>query len=179
MESEQKEEKIWFAMRATYRREMIAKRALEDRGIESFVPMRYELKLQGGRRKRQLVPAIHNLIFVHAEPTQLQTVKARLPYLQYMIRKGGEKILVPDEQMIRFMAVSSTLDEGLTYYNPEELHLEQGQRVKIHGGPCDEQEGVLVKVPGFRNRRVVVAIEGVMAVALATVKPEQIELIES
>ncbi|MBE6207824.1 MAG: UpxY family transcription antiterminator [Rikenellaceae bacterium] len=177
MESEQQEELVWFAMRATYRREMIAKRALEDRSIESFVPMRYELKLQGGRRRRVLVPAIHNLIFVHAAPKHLQQVKTHLPYLQYMIRKGGEKILVPDEQMRRFIAVTEDLDEGLTYYNPEELRLEKGQRVKIHGGPCDEQEGVLVKVPGFRSRRVVVAIEGVMAVALATVKPEQLEVL--
>lgn len=179
MQSEQHEEMIWFAMRATYRREMIAKHALEERGVESFVPMRYELKLQGGRRKRKLVPAIHNLIFVHAEPKQLQTVKARLPYLQYMIRKGGEKITVPEVQMRRFMAVTESPDEGLTYYNPEELKLETGQRVKIHGGPCDGQEGLLVKVPHHRSKKVVVAIEGVMAVALASVKPEQIELVES
>ena len=177
MESEQKEELIWFAMRATYRREMIAKRALETYGVESFVPMRYELKIEGGRRKRRLVPAIHNLIFVHPEPKQLQAIKTRLSYLQYMIRKGGEKILVPDADMRRFMAVTESLDEELTYYNPEELHLEKGQRVKIHGGPCDGQEGVLVKLPGFRSRRVVVEIEGVMAVALASVKPEQLEML--
>lgn len=177
MQSEQPEEMIWFAMRATYRREMIAKRALEERGIESFVPMRYELKLQGGRRKRKLVPAIHNLIFVYAEPKVLQTAKARLPYLQYMIRKGGEKITVPEEQMRRFIAVTDSLDVGLTYCNPEELKLELGQRVKVHGGPCDGQEGVLVKIPGSRSRRVVVAIEGVTAVALATMKPEQLEML--
>ena len=79
--------------------------------------------------------------------------------------------------MRRFMAVTESLDEELTYYNPEELHLEKGQRVKIHGGPCDGQEGVLVKLPGFRSRRVVVEIEGVMAVALASVKPEQLEML--
>lgn len=177
MESEHNNVLVWFAMRATYRREMIAKRTLEDHGIESFVPMRYEWKFQGGRRKRVLVPAIHNLIFVHAEQQQLQNVKDHLPYLQYMICKGGEKILVPDDQMTAFMAMSGTMDDSLTYLGPTEVNLKTGRRVKIHGGPCDGQEGVLVKIPGFRNRRVVVAIEGVMAVAMASVKPEQIELL--
>ncbi|MDO4758371.1 MAG: UpxY family transcription antiterminator [Rikenellaceae bacterium] len=178
MESGQKtEKKIWFAMRATYRREMIAKRALEERQVESFVPMCYELKVQGGRRRRALVPAIHNLIFVYCEPKRLQAVKTSLPYLQYIIRKGGEKIVVPDDQMQRFIAVTNTYDEELTFYNPEELNLSVGQRVRVLAGNCEGQEGILIKVPGRRTRRVVVAIEGVMAVALATIRPDQLEVI--
>ena len=39
------EQPKWFAMRATYRRELIAQRALEAASIVSFVPMRYELKM--------------------------------------------------------------------------------------------------------------------------------------
>ena len=179
---EASEEKCWFAMRATYRREMIAKRQLEALDIESFVPMRHELKVQGRRRTQKLVPAIHNLIFVHAEPSRLQAAKAKLPYLQYIIRKGyqdrGEKIIVPKDQMERFIAVCGTLDDELTYLAPTEVNLEVGQRVRIHGGNCDGQEGHLVKVPGFRSRRVVVAIEGVVMVALAQVAPEQIEVLD-
>ena len=34
-----------------------------------------------------------------------------------------------------------------------------------------------MKVQGFRSRRVVVAIEGIVAVALAELKPKQIEVI--
>ncbi|MBQ1221756.1 MAG: UpxY family transcription antiterminator [Alistipes sp.] len=184
MVSDQTDERLWYAMRATYRRELIAQRALEACGIESFVPMRYELKMQGGRRRRLLVPAIHNLIFVHAHPEELQKAKERMPYLQYMMRKGlrdeqgrGEKMIIPAEQMIPFMAVAGMLDEHLTYYSPEQVNLTLGQRVKIHGGKCDGYEGRLVKVPGFRNRKVVVAIEGVMAVALANVLPEQLEVL--
>ncbi|MBR5850625.1 MAG: UpxY family transcription antiterminator [Alistipes sp.] len=178
---ERSEEKVWFAMRATYRREMIAKRQLEALAIESFVPMRYELQQRGTRRVRKLVPAIHNLIFVLAEPSRLQAAKAKMPYLQYIIRKGfqerGSKIIVPKEQMERFIAICGTMDDELTYLAPTEVHLEVGQRVRIHGGSCDGQEGHLVKVPGFRSRRVVVAIEGVVMVALAKVAPEQIEVL--
>lgn len=178
----QQEEKVWFAMRATYRREMIAQRQLDALGIKSFVPMRQELQIKGRRHQRKLVPAIHNLIFVHAEPLVLQAQKAKMPYLQYMMRRvegqaQGEKIVVPDAQMEAFMAAAGSLDEGMTYLGPQEVSLEKGFHVRIHGGPCDGREGYLVKVPGYRNRRVVVAIEGVVAVALAEVKPEQIEVL--
>lgn len=173
---------MWFAMRATYRREMIARQALEAASIESFVPMHYELRVEHGRRRRRLVPAIHNLIFVYATPSQLQAAKAKMPYLQYMIRRAegqpyGEKIVVPTPQMEAFMAVAATLDEGLTFLAPQDVPLAKGQRVRVHGGPFDGREGCLVKVSGYRSRRVVVAIEGLVAVALAELKPEQIELL--
>ena len=175
------EQPLWFAMRATYRRELIAQRALEEAAIESFVPMRYELRVVQGRRRRRLVPAIHNLIFIHATPSVLQTIKTKLPYLQYMMRRVagqpfGEKIVVADADMEAFMAVAGSLDEGLTYLSPQDVPLVTGQRVRVHGGPFDGREGRLMKVQGFRSRRVVVAIEGIVAVALAELKPEQIEV---
>ena len=52
----QQEEKVWFAMRATYRREMIAQRQLDALGIESFVPMRQELQIKGRRHQRRQLP---------------------------------------------------------------------------------------------------------------------------
>lgn len=177
------EQPVWFAMRATYRRELIAQRQLEAASIESFVPMRYELRVEQGRHRRRLVPAIHNLIFVHAEPSVLQRVKAGMPYLQYMMRRVaeqplGEKMIIPDAEMEAFMAVAGTLDTGLTYLSLQEVPLEKGQRVRVHGGVFDGREGHLVKLPGSRSRRVVVAVEGLVAVALAALDPDQIEILK-
>lgn len=179
---EQREEKVWFAMRATYRRELIAQRQLDTLGIESFVPMRQQMEIKGRRRHRKMVPAIHNLIFVHAEPTELQAQKAKMPYLQYMVRRGiharGEKIVVPTDQMERFITLTTSTEEELMYLGASEVSLEEGMRVRIHGGSCDGQEGHLLKLPGFRSRKVVVAIEGVIAVILVNVLPEQLEILE-
>lgn len=36
----------WFAMRATYRRGMQIKGLLDQKGINSFIPMRYEIHLK-------------------------------------------------------------------------------------------------------------------------------------
>ena len=51
-------------------------------------------------------------------------------------------------------------------------HEESAQKLREY---FEGQEGVFVKVKGARDRRVVVAIRGVIAVALATVHPDLIE----
>ena len=49
-------------------------------------------------------------------------------------------------------------------------------QVRIHGGKLNGVMGVFMQVQGKRNRRVVVLLEGVMAVA-AEVHPDLIEVI--
>ena len=48
----------------------------------------------------------------------------------------------------------------------------------IVGGDFEGQEGVFLKVKGARDRRVVVEIQGVIAVAMATIHPDLIEVIK-
>ena len=99
----------WFAMRATYRRGMQIKALLDKEGINNFIPMRYEVRIRNGRKRRELVPVISDLIFVHSVQSELQKVKFKLPYFQYMIDiRNGQKIIVPDDQMRQFIAVPST-----------------------------------------------------------------------
>ena len=77
MESEkdtEKESEIWYAMRATYRREPDAMRLLEKENLGCFVPMQYKISLKKGRKVRVLVPVVHNLIFVHARPSDVKQI---------------------------------------------------------------------------------------------------------
>lgn len=62
----------WFAMRATYRRGMQIKALLDKEGINNFIPMRYEVRIRNGRKRRELVPVISDLIFVHSVQSELQ-----------------------------------------------------------------------------------------------------------
>lgn len=170
---------VWFAMRATYRRELKVKAQLEEIGMTTFIPMRYSVSGRGRQKKRELVPVIHNLIFVYAVPSQLQQVKISMPYLQYIIdTRSRQKIVVPDVQMRRFIEVAGTYDDHLLYFQPEELNLAKGTKVRIIGGQFEGYEGVFVKVKGARDKRVVVQIQGVIAMAMATVNPDFIEPIE-
>lgn len=175
-----KETELWYAMRATYRREPDAVRLLEKEQLDCFVPMQYKVTVKRGKKVRMLVPVIHNLIFVHACLSDLKRVKSKVTYLQYITdTRSGQKIIVPDVQMRRFIAVAGTYSDQLLYFQPEELNLSKGTKVRITGGDFEGQEGVFVKVKGARDRRVVIEIQGVIAVAMATIHPELIEVINS
>ena len=53
-----KETEVWFAMRATYRRELEAMHLLEKANIGCFIPMQYKISICRGRKVRALVPVI-------------------------------------------------------------------------------------------------------------------------
>lgn len=89
---------------------------------------------------------------------------------------GVEYITVPDDQMDSFIKIASHYEEDTVYYRPEEIDLKRGMRVCIHGGKFDNVKGMFVRVQGKRNRRVVVLLEGVMAVS-AEVHPDLIEVL--
>ena len=173
------EKAIWYAMRATYRREPDAMRLLEEEHLGCFVPMQYKIVMKRGKKIRALVPVVHNLLFVHACPSDVKRVKSRVSYLQYITdTRSGRKIIIPDVDMQRFIAVSGTYNDHLLYFQPDELNLSKGTRVRITGGDFEGHEGVFLKVKGARDRRVVIAIQGVIAVAMATIHPDLIEVIK-
>lgn len=171
----------WYVMSAPYRNELRAREELQGKGMECFVPMRYTIVEKSGIKKRQHVPAIHNLIFVHAPLAQIQEFKRQKGIIQYYVkpsRSGGpsEKLWVPDEQMRRFIAVCERGDDSLRYISPDDVHIAPGTRVRVHGGPFDGFEGHFVKVAGRRNRQLVVSVANVVAASLS-VSADLVEVI--
>ena len=99
--------------------------------------------------------------------------------MRYVIspnRDGGTKILtVPPKQMESFIAIAGNEDERILYMNPDELHLTNGDRVRVTDGPFKGAEGILIKIENKREKRVVVKIDGVAAVATASISRTLIE----
>ena len=171
----------WFAMSAPYRNEKRAESLLQKNGIESFLPMRYEIVTNRyGGKSRKLVPAISNLIFAHSTRSKIQEVKVGVKYLQFKVKPENGKntpIIVPDQQMEQFMRVCKTLNDRLTYLTPEEVNLAEGQRVKVIGGEFDGIEGTFVKIKGRRQRRIIVIIPDIAAVATTEISDGMIEVL--
>lgn len=171
----------WFAMSAPYRRELKAKERLTAMGIEAYVPMTKAIVERRGTKKREIVPAIHNLIFVHTTKEIIKEAKQGIEYLQYRTFPCNGKntpIIVPEKDMAQFIAVTNARMEEITYLQPDEIDIEKGTRVRIHGGSFNGAEGIFVKIKGKRNKRVVVLIEGLAAVAInAELSPEIIEIL--
>lgn len=177
-------------MRVTYNRELKVKAALDQLGIENFLPMRYEL-VEGPRGGRLLkrVPAIHNLLFIHSDEDTLTTLKRTrqdLSPLRYMTRPvpvsgdvelKREIIRVPDRQMEDFMRVASIDDDRVMFLDYNDFVASPGRRVKVTEGFFAGVEGTVKRIKN--NRHVVVQIEGVAAVAIAYVPAKCLVSVES
>lgn len=165
---------------------MKIKTLLDKSNIENFIPMRYELvETKNEGKKRLLLPAIHNLIFVHSSQetlTQLKMTKKEFSPMRYMMKHSAsspqqsEIMTVPDDQMNNFMRVASVQDDRVIFLNYDELNKSMGKRVRIIDGYFAGVEGIVKRIN--RNKRVVVQIEGVAAVAIAYVHSSQLSLID-
>ena len=167
--------KCWYALRVTYNRELKVKKELDRLEIENFVPMQYKVILLDERKVKRLVPSVHNLIFVRMGAAEMKEFKLQsdLPIRYIMNRETNHPIVVPDNQMRDFIAISGTYDEQLLYMNPDELCAKKGDKVKITGGIFNGCVGTLMRIRG--DRRVVVSIPGIVAVATAFVHPSLLQ----
>ena len=170
--------KIWFPMRVTYQREMKVKAELERLGIECFVPMRYkvvESRNDGDAElRRELVPAISNLIFVRSTQdwvSELKRTNEVLEPLRYMMDRTASRehaiMTVGDREMENFMRVASRTDDSVMFLDEETVVGKEGKRVEIMGGAFEGVTGVIRRVK--RCKRVVVELEGIASVAIAFV----------
>ena len=182
------EERIqWFAMSAPYCRELKAREALEERGIETFIAMQW----RNVRRQRPgapatrplervLMPIIHNLIFVHSSRSRIQEAKLQIPFLQWrtMSYEGRNvPMVVPDYQMDAFIRICNTRNSDIAFYAPGEMEIKPGTRVRIIGGEFSGIEGVLLKQKGKNSNRVVVELPNLGSLATATLPADLLEIL--
>lgn len=171
-------------MRVTYHRELKIKKSLDEIDIENFIPMHYEIVNTKDGRKRMLVPAIHNLIFVRSTQevlTGLKMTRKEFEPLRYIMRvsrteeKAKEIIRVPDKEMEDFILVASAQDDSIMYLDYNEFIGKEGKRVRIEEGTFAGVEGVIKRIK--KNKHVVVQIEGVAAIAIAYVPSKYLSII--
>lgn len=160
----------WFVMRSTYSREMKAKVILERDGIECYVPTRKIRRFEGGKPIDENVPLVHNLVFVRTFRDFMDIYKRRIETtcpLRYAIDKSTAKpMIVREKEMQDFMRVTQEASDSIRYLDdPEEL-LRKGQDVEIITGPFTGVQGKIVRF--HRDRRVVVSLAGLMAVAMSS-----------
>lgn len=175
-------EVLWYAMRVPYRNELKVQLKLQEKGIETFIPKRKKIVKKRGKTSYELLPAANNLIFVHSSLSVIKGLKQEILNLQYLVNKlEGEsiKIVVRDNEMQSFIKAVENLEEEITYLSPEEINIEKGTRVRIIGGNFDGVEGIFVKVKGKRNKKVVVMLDKLLAVVIAEIDPDLIEVIKN
>lgn len=168
----------WWALRVAYNQGLRAKHELRGLGIENFLPMTSKTILRGQRKVKVQIPAIQNLIFIHSTFNRLEEYHnlTQLPVRYIMDRATDSPLCVPDNQMDSFIAVAGHPEEQVIYLAAEAKSLKKGDLVRVTGGLFRGAEGYFIRLKG--DRRVVVNIPGVAAVATTFVHPSLIEKIK-
>ena len=178
--SENREEKIWFSMGCTsHQKELRIRDDARQQGLEAFVPLTYEVKSIKGQKHRALVPAISGLLFIKGSLDEVKDYIQGSHYPIY-IRKSTFSnkeayLTIPNKAMENFIAVTENNEQHVTYFRPEEISLQAGDKIRIKGGLYDGKEGVIMRIKGKRNRHLVVQIPGVLTAAVE-LSPEMLEL---
>ena len=172
----------WYVLRVTYQRELSTKEYLDKLHVENFVPVRVVRRRDSkGRFSRVREAAVHNYIFVRSTREVIDDLKTfRLPILRYVMHQqnGDNQIMtVPESQMRNFIAVAANIDEPVIFLSPEEVVLSKGDKVRITDGVFMGVEGTFMRVKNTRDRRVVVKIDGITAVATASIPSALVEKI--
>ncbi len=168
----------WYVLRVSYSRELKIKALLDDKGVETFIPMIWRKKAIGGKTVKQLVPAVSNLCFVRWTKDEIVSFISgygeKSPVHFYWDRTTSRPLTVPEKAMKDFMTVASTMDEDLIYLTEISDKLREGQTVKVKSGPFAGITGRIVRIR--KSRRIMVELPGMLAVASTYVKPEEIEI---
>ena len=160
-------EKAWFAMKVFQNKVFEIESYLQAKDIETYFPVRYEEKTVGGETKTVRKPIITSLIFFRTFSENVlaleQELKSKVALYRY--RKSRQVAVIPDREMDVFRMVTSVSNNNWDYVDAAAMTFRPEDRVRVIDGEFKGAEGYIKRIKG--NRRLVVAIEGVVAVATA------------
>lgn len=175
------DKKLWFALRVSYNRELKLQKHIKELGYETFIPMTIKERECKGILKKELKPAISNLLFVNILPDEMEAIR-RDSAIDYPIRyikdyatKGPT--IVPDKQMQNFMRISKMNNPECVYLSNEDIKLKRGTRVRVLSGIFKGIEGTFMRIK--RDRKIVVNIPGLMAIATTYIPLNEVEVLEN
>ena len=171
----------WYALRATYSRELKVQDQLQERGVRTFVPMMWRRIEANGKQEKKLVPAVSNLCFAFCTKDQLddfiRSFGDASPVYYYWDRTAGRALTIPEKAMEDFITVASSQDEDLIYLTEISAKLREGQTVEVVEGPFKGVQGKIVRIK--KNRRVLVELPGFLAVTTNYLSPQQLKVEEN
>ena len=150
----------WYAAKVKYNRTLPIREQLAMARVNHFVP-----------------EIIGSLVFLQATDEYLSRFEqdnfSRLwLYRDPLTRKPAP---IPDREMEVFIFVCSAGKQGLTYLGDDKPEYHQGDRVRVTDGPFKGAEGHIKRIK--KDRRLVVSISGVAAVATTYIHPQFLETI--
>ena len=192
----------WYAVKVFYNKVFEIEEMMAARGVESYIPttkaeVKGEKYLQFKRKMAlhpgepldpryvfeepqlyQRVPVIKSLMFIRCPRADIKVIRDAIGDLGFIYKTAdwSHYAVIPDREMEIFKLVASSGENGLTYYSSEDYtRYKTGAKVRVITGPLKGAEGYIKRIK--KDRRLLVAIQGIVAVATSYIPPSDLEII--
>lgn len=145
----------WYALKVYYNRLQPLIEDCKEAGLEFFAP----------------ATVTKSLLFLHSEESEtLKFVVSKRGKVWLYTQPGSRQpAVIPDREMDVFRFVVTAGHDGLQLLGDDKPEYHVGERVVVTGGPFKGAEGHIKRIK--RDRRLIVSINGVVAVATAYIHP--------
>jgi len=154
----------WYALRVFWNRVGQVKEMLDAKNIEYY--------------SQTILPSY---VFVHTDLDTLETIRKYEydndlhRFFVYWDKEKHLPVVVPDKELEIFRIVTSAGSTGLQFLGEDPSAYQQGDKVRVTDGPFRGAEGYIKRIK--KDRRLVVTISGVVAIATSFIPPELLEKI--
>lgn len=159
---------FWHAVYVKSRTEKKAQSELQEKQIETFLPLQRKLRQWSDRKKWVEMPLISGYLFVRASRREYDSV-LQSNYVVSYVRFEGKAAIVPDCQIdyLKMMLKQSNLEIEVTHEK-----LKPGQMVEVVAGPLIGLKGKLQKIKG--KSKVAIELEQLGCAALVEILADDI-----
>lgn len=144
----------WYALYTRSRHEKQVAAQLQQRDIESFLPLYSSVRRWKDRRVNLQLPLFPGYIFVHTS-LQRRIEVLSVPGAVRFVAFNGRPAVLPESDLLRLLA---GLDQGLRAQ--PHPYLKVGHRVRVRSGPLAGTEGILLRKKD--QFRLIVSIDLIM-----------------
>ena len=150
----------WYAIKVYYNRMKQLREQLAVDGIRFFIPS-----------------MVSSLLFVQASNDYLMQFEEGYRGRLWVYRDllTGKPSAIPEREMEVFIFVCTAGQQGLSYLGEDKPEYHKGDRVRVTDGIFKGAEGYVKRIK--KDRRLVVSIRGVVAVATSYIPPQFLEII--
>ena len=150
----------WYAIKVYYNRMKQLREQLAVDGIRFFIPS-----------------MVSSLLFVQASNDYLMQFEEGYRGRLWVYRDllTGKPSAIPEREMEVFIFVCTAGQQGLSYLGEDKPEYHKGYRVRVTDGVFKGAEGYVKRIK--KDRRLVVSIRGVVAVATSYIPPQFLEIL--
>jgi len=161
----------WYALHTYARHEKLVVQRLNERGVETFLPIFTEVRRWSDRKKKIELPLFSCYVFAKFPPRREDRLNVlRVGGVLSLVGSQGEGTPIPDEQIDDVRTLMNSTDSWSPY-----PFLKIGQRVRIRGGALEGVEGILVSRNG--GQTLVISVDAIQRSLAVKVEGYQVEAV--